>query len=269
MAPIGIRYYNCRNAGIGIIIWPQLRYASNNESIVWDGKGLGGYKLYINSSVTVDLKEIGMSSGQEFILAENTLFGTDMWDSSQVFFYDPNSDVTAFATKWGGIHDGSLTYGGCKPASAWANSADAANAEELITGSPLSEQFEAYAAAVTHERIRELLHVAYRDDAEDGPGVPKPWKGIAKWAQDASPASIAAGILAVAGALMARRYGVISETVELPDGTKIVKFLFGPLQRGDEDGAVPMSVQKDWNAAVEKAAQHQVIDGGVSENDER
>lgn len=69
-----------------------------------------------DTSVKVDLKDTGIPSGQEFILAENTLFGDDMWDSSQTFFYDPHSNRTAYATKWGGKEDGRLTYDGCTPA---------------------------------------------------------------------------------------------------------------------------------------------------------
>ena len=45
--PIGIRYYNCRNAGVGIIIWPQLRGVSPNM-ILWDAPSGGLDKLYIS-----------------------------------------------------------------------------------------------------------------------------------------------------------------------------------------------------------------------------
>ncbi|KAH8162489.1 hypothetical protein CIB48_g5752 [Xylaria polymorpha] len=116
MTPIGIRYYSCRNAGRSIIIWLQLRNASNNDKIVWDDQEQYMYEISNDTSVKVDLKDTGIPSGQEFILAENTLFGDDMWDSSQTFFYDPHSNRTAYATKWGGKEDGRLTYDGCTPA---------------------------------------------------------------------------------------------------------------------------------------------------------
>ena len=48
--PIGIRYYNCRNAGIGIIIWPQLRNRDNTNEIIWDGHDHSGYWLPISMS---------------------------------------------------------------------------------------------------------------------------------------------------------------------------------------------------------------------------
>ncbi|KAG4256148.1 hypothetical protein FPRO03_05096 [Fusarium proliferatum] len=117
MATIGIRYYKLRNAGIACIIWSQLRKESNTGETVWDGRKRDESKYsptpHIGTSVTVDLSTKGISPETKFFLSENTFFGTDMWDSNQAFFYDPNSNVTACATKWGGIHDGSLSYGDC------------------------------------------------------------------------------------------------------------------------------------------------------------
>ncbi|KAI8948518.1 hypothetical protein F4801DRAFT_556792 [Xylaria longipes] len=110
MIPMKIRYYNCRNNGTDISIWPQLRAASNHDRIIWDGRSLSGYRVDLGSSVTVDLAFIGISRGQEFVLAENTLFGTDMWDSNFVFCYDPDSNLTAYATRTGRFHNGSLMF---------------------------------------------------------------------------------------------------------------------------------------------------------------
>ncbi|KLO82695.1 uncharacterized protein LW93_9899 [Fusarium fujikuroi] len=97
MAAIGVRYYKLRNTGIACIIWPQLRKESNTGETVWDGrkKDESKYRLVINTSVTVDLSTTGISPETKFFLSENTFFGTDMWDSNQAFFYDPNSNVTA------------------------------------------------------------------------------------------------------------------------------------------------------------------------------
>ncbi|KAG5747981.1 hypothetical protein H9Q72_005782 [Fusarium xylarioides] len=94
MAAIGIRYYKLLNAGIYCIIWPQLRKEGNPGETVWDGreKDESKFRLYINTSITVDLSTTGISTGTKFFLSENTLFGSD---------------------RWGGIHDGSLDNGDC------------------------------------------------------------------------------------------------------------------------------------------------------------
>lgn len=45
--PISISYYLCKNDGVGIIIYPQLRDASDPANkIVWDGRTVSGYKYY-------------------------------------------------------------------------------------------------------------------------------------------------------------------------------------------------------------------------------
>jgi len=42
--PIGIKYYELSNSGAGIVIYPQLRSASNPAGdVFWDGRGMKGF----------------------------------------------------------------------------------------------------------------------------------------------------------------------------------------------------------------------------------
>ncbi|UPK99630.1 hypothetical protein LCI18_010565 [Fusarium solani-melongenae] len=110
--PIPCRYYHLINNGIGIKIWPDLRDANDHSSLLWEGRNHDGFGLNIGGDETVDLSIVDMAPGTLFILSENTLFGTDMWETNQVFSYDPTSTVTVNAVRSGGVDDGSLTYTG-------------------------------------------------------------------------------------------------------------------------------------------------------------
>ncbi|KAF5710755.1 hypothetical protein FGLOB1_5285 [Fusarium globosum] len=195
MAAIGIRYYKLRNAGIACIIWPQLRKESNTGETVWDGrkKDESKYRLVINTSVTVDLSVTGISPETKFFLSENTFFGTDMWDSNQAFFYDPNSNVTACATKWGGF-----------------------GPEEQRVDMSMAAEVETYTATVADQEIKELLNTSFGDELDGGKEL---WEGIAKRAAKPIPKVIAAGTERIMAFLIAKGYSVRKETMTLPDGT--------------------------------------------------
>lgn len=68
--------------------------------------------MAIDDSRTVDLIIVDMPAGTQFVLSENTMFGQNMSDTSQIFSFDPNSTVTATAVRTGGADDGSLAYTG-------------------------------------------------------------------------------------------------------------------------------------------------------------
>ncbi|KAK2031057.1 hypothetical protein LX32DRAFT_681360 [Colletotrichum zoysiae] len=110
--PIPCRYYHLINDGIGIKIWPDIRDAKDQTTVLWEGRNHDGYGLNINEEVTVDLTVVDMAPGTLFILSENTLFGVDMCETNQVFSYDPNSTVTANAVRRGAVDTGSLEYTG-------------------------------------------------------------------------------------------------------------------------------------------------------------
>ncbi|KAL8708435.1 MAG: hypothetical protein Q9220_006725, partial [cf. Caloplaca sp. 1 TL-2023] len=128
---------------------------------------------------TMDLKDTGINSTskEKFYLSENTLLGQDMWDSNQEFFYDPGSTIIACGTRWGGVKDGSLSYQGCKTQGLKAYMTD------TDSGFPMAQEFEVYAAAVTHETIRELLKAAYPTQSSSG----FPWKGLLIWVPPTDP----------------------------------------------------------------------------------
>ncbi|KAF6809418.1 hypothetical protein CSOJ01_06896 [Colletotrichum sojae] len=100
---------NVEPDGIGIKIWPDIRDANNPDKVLWEGRNHDGYGLNI---ITVDLNVVAMPAGTQFILSENTLFGTDMWETGQVFSYDPKSTVTANAVRRGAVDNGELQYTG-------------------------------------------------------------------------------------------------------------------------------------------------------------
>ncbi|KAF5653619.1 hypothetical protein F25303_2163 [Fusarium sp. NRRL 25303] len=167
---------------------PQLRKESNTGETVWDGrkKDESKYRLVINTSVTVDLSTTGISPETKFFLSENTFFGTDMWDSNQAFFYDPNSNVTACATKWGGVHDGSLDYGDCYL-----------------------------------YKIEELLNTPFGGELDGGSDGQELWEGTAKRAAKTIPKVILAGTGLIMAFLVVKGYSVRKKTMTLPDGTVV------------------------------------------------
>ncbi|KAG4276093.1 hypothetical protein FPRO04_07817 [Fusarium proliferatum] len=197
MAAIGIRYYKLRNAGIACIIWPQLRKESNTGETVWDGrkKDESKYRLVINTSVTVDLSTTGISPETKFFLSENTFFGTDMWDSNQAFFYDPNSNVTACATKWGGF-----------------------GPEEQKIDMSMAAEVEACTATVADQKIEELLNTSCGDELDGGSDGQELWEVIAKRAAKTIPKVILAGTGLIMAFLIAKGYSVRKDTMTLPDG---------------------------------------------------
>lgn len=178
-----------------------------------------------------------------------------MYDESQVFYYDPASTITAYATRWGGVDNGGLVYGGCK-------TDGVRGLDEQRFYSPLAEQFETYAAAVAHEAIRELLEASLQARGNSL----FPWKGIVKWLAGTNPNHVVAGTGAILAALIARGYTLTKETTTNPDGSKTVTVRFGPHQAGEMPEAVPPKIKDDWDAAVKAAAKYNPINGGVFPN---
>ncbi|CVK86053.1 uncharacterized protein FPRN_06347 [Fusarium proliferatum] len=190
MAAIGIRYYKLRNAGIACIIWPQLRKESNTGETVWDGrkKDESKYRLVINTSVTVDLSTTGISPETKFFLSENTFFGTDMWDSNQAFFYDPNSNSCKFGP------------------------------EEQKIDMSMAAEVEACTATVADQKIEELLNTSCGDELDGGSDGQELWEVIAKRAAKTIPKVILAGTGLIMAFLIAKGYPVRKDTMTLPDG---------------------------------------------------
>ena len=283
--PIGIRYYTLRNSGIAIIIYPQFRKSSKNAGdVLWDGRDHSGYNIgistfqhhrfcqwtfeltvHVDQDWTMDLMrtDISPTKKEGFYLSENTYWGTDKWDTSQEFFYDPNSTLVASATRWGGAHDGSLSYQGIKSMdlnARMANSHYFARSEE-----PLAEQFESYAASLGHETIRQLFDAAFA--AEIAAGFP--WKGLVKWSSQLPPSHVVAAVTLVTGVLVARGYALSFTTTTNPDGTKTTTIDFGPRPLPGAPDGVPPEIEADWHAAVARAKAYDPIDLGVSANTQK
>jgi len=188
------------------------------------------------------------------------MFGIDMYDLSQAFFYDPNSHITACATKWGGVDDGSLTYGGCKSDTLEGMT----GMDEISLAFPLANEFNAYAAAVADEALREFLLIAFQSN---GSNFTLPWKAIAKWATGTNPTFVVSGIFAITAFLIQKGYAVEKVIVTLPDGSKVVTFKFGPQHHGNPpNDSVPQKIKDDWKGALTAAKQWKPIDGGVYPN---
>ncbi|KAL8784743.1 MAG: hypothetical protein Q9213_003774 [Squamulea squamosa] len=256
--PIGIRYYNLRNSGIAMIIYPQFRKESKADDVLWDGRDHRGYNIGINQDITIDLKDtdINSTNKEKFYLSENTHWGQDMWDSNQDFFYDPNSTIIACATRWGGVRDGNLSYQGCKSKGLTRRMVDSRS--EF----PLAEHFEAYAASVAHETIRELFEAAFPAYANTA----HPWKGLLKWGSQLRPDYVLAAVTLVTAALIAKGYALTFHTTSAPDGTKTTTIDFGPRQLIGPPGAVPPKVQEDWTSSVAAARKFNPTDLGVFPN---
>jgi len=47
MAPLGMRYFQCINNGVGVAIYPQLRKWGDTGTVLWDGRDLSGYEIAI------------------------------------------------------------------------------------------------------------------------------------------------------------------------------------------------------------------------------
>lgn len=182
-----------------------------------------------------------------------------MWDTNQEFFYDPNSTIIACATRWGGVRDGSLSYQGCKSKGLTTSVAD--SHYEF----PLAEQFEAYAAAVAHETIRELFEAAFPAYAN----TPFLWKGLLKWGSQLPPGQVVRAVTLVTSALVFKGYAFTFQTVSVPDGTKITTIKFGPQHPTSPPGSVPAKVQADWTSSVAAARKYNPIDLGVFPNTEK
>jgi len=178
-----------------------------------------------------------------------------MWDSSQSFYYDPKSTITASATKWGGVHDGSHTYGGIK---AVRDGLNALEAEPLAF--PLAEQFESYGEMVAYMRLSEFLAGVH---GEVDASFSELYKGIAKWASGTNPNIVVIAIGVIAGALVLKGYRVRNVRRPLPGGGEEVNFYFGPANAATAVDGVPPNVVADWKAALLKAKQYNPIDGGV------
>ena len=282
--PIGIRYYDLRNSGIAIIIYPQFRKSKNTSEKLWDGRDHSGYSInistfqhhrfckwtfeltsHVDSDLTLDLNDTGISpTAQEgFYLSENTYWGTDMWDSSQEFFYDPNSTLVASATRWGGADDGSLSYQGIKSKGFNGRPADSHSVARFEV--PFAEQIESYAAAIGHETIRELFDTAFAAEAAAG----FPWKGLVKWSSQLPPSHIVPAIKLVTGGLWAKGYAFKFTTKTNPDGTKTTTIDFGPRPLPGAPDDVPPEIEADWHAAVARARAYDPIDLGVSANTQK
>ena len=219
---------------------------------------------HVDQDWTVDLQDTGIDSTakEKFYLSENTYWGTDMWDSSQEFYYDPNSTIIASATRWGGVHDGSLSYQGIKSKALHARMAAFSPRAHSETEMPVAEQFESYAASVAHETVRQLFENAFAADFTAG----FPWTGLVKWGQRLSPQQVLAAVTLVTSALIARGYALTFQTTTNADGSKTTTIRFGPHQLPGAPGAVPAKIQADWNASVAAAKQYNPQSLGVSAN---
>ena len=206
----------------------------------------------------MDLKDtdINSTNKEKFYLSENTHWGKDMWDSNQEFFYDPDSTIIACATRWGGVLDGSLSYQGCKSKGLTALMADSRS--EF----PLAEQFEAYAASVAHETIRELFKTAFPAYAN----TTFPWAGLVKWGSQLTPQQLLTAVSLVTAGLIAKGYALTVQTLVAPDGTRITTIRFGPQQHMAPPGAVPAKVKADWTSSVALAKRYNPTDLGVFPN---
>ena len=185
-----------------------------------------------------------------------------MWDSSQEFYYDPDSTIIASATRWGGADDGSLSYQGIKSKALHARMAAFSSRAHSETEMPVVEQFESYAALIAHETVRQLFDNAFAAEFTAG----FPWKGLVKWGQQLSPQQVLAAVTLVTSALIARGYAFTFTTTTNPDGSKTTTIIFGPHQLPGAPGAVPAKIQADWNTSVAAARQYNPQDLGVSAN---
>ena len=184
------------------------------------------------------------------------MFGEDKWDTSQVFYYDPNSTITAYGVRYGGSFDGALVYSGCKDNKPDLHAKRGIAKDDIVTF-PLADQFQAYAEAVACLRIQEFVSQIF----EGHDPLQSPWKGIVKWLSGTPQTVAAAGDATVGAALIAQHYQVTWGSKKNQDGTIITTFLIGPSQ-GE---GVPPEVVSSWNAAVAKVERGgNLINEGVS-----
>lgn len=190
-----------------------------------------------------------------------------MWDSSQVFSFDPTSTITACAVKHGGVDDGSLTYSGIK--------SSAPEAKRTLAVAPMAKQFSAYADVVSHQRLKDFIATAFPESS--GPmtsgddnnvsgivGNPQGWNAIVKWLAGSNPNVVLAGSGVIVYAMIQKGYKATYHEVQKADGTVEVDFGIQPGQGGGEIlGDVPPKVLSDWNAAVQQAMKYKPINEGI------
>lgn len=220
---------------------------------------------HADSDLTIDLANTSINSTakEKFYLSSNTMWGTDKWDRSQEFYYDPNSTIVASATRWGGVHDGNLVYQGIKSKDVFYNLATLSTPADSDAKTLPTEPAESYAASVAHEMIRQICDTAFA--ANLGSGFP--WEGLLKWGQQLTPQQVTTAVGLVLAALIARGYEVTFTTTINADGSKTTSFRFGPksLLPG-APGSVPEKVKTDWNTAVGAAGQYNPKNMGVFPN---
>ncbi|GAB1524344.1 hypothetical protein RhiTH_007497 [Rhizoctonia solani] len=233
--PIGIRYYQLFNNGIGIIIYHQLKSVTGNSNI-WDTRyqdsNVGA--ILAGGSAVLDLASTKVSAGTMFYLSEDTFWGVDCDDRSQVFTYDPNSDLMASATRAGSVDIGSLTYTGTKK---YGGSNLSLASVNISNNSPTTSLV---AVAAIEQSLRQLGIV----DAE----VPKPYRGNIIWK---SVGLAPSGLIAILIYLGSKGYK-LNYTGE---GGATTTVEFG-IDSESSDGNIPEEVQSHWDEVLEKASHY-------------
>ncbi|KAF8750144.1 Actin-like ATPase protein [Rhizoctonia solani] len=212
--PIGIRYYQLFNNGIGIIIYHQLKERHCHTLPIHAPCVLTDHKK--GGSAVLDLASTKVSAGTMFYLSEDTFWGVDCDDRSQVFTYDPNSDLMASATRAGSVDIGSLTYTGTKK---YGGSNLSLASVNISNNSPTTSLV---AVAAIEQSLRQLGIV----DAE----VPKPYRGNIIWKSGYKLNYTGEG-----GATTTVEFGIDSES---------------------SDGNIPEEVQSHWDEVLEKASHY-------------
>lgn len=198
----------------------------------------------------------GISPGTTFYLSEDTMFGTDMWDASTVFEYDPSSNQCASGVKRGGADDGGLTFTGLITVGS-VNEA-AVEAPSAIGSVVENDTASRYAAAL----LAETIESSGKDlDISSYPTAPA-YQGRVAW-EPMTPFWVIAQGFAAISTVLQHKFWVKATAPRMIGGVYQATFDFG-YKYGPVADLVPVDIKVAWDLAV-KAAGPSVGNLGVQE----
>lgn len=280
------RYYQCENAGIGLIIYPELRSATD-QSILWNGQAdttlrysvAAGTALSVGmiihiqltssilgNSTLIDLTKLNIEPGTPVMLSQSTVFGNGYVDASQILFFDQQVNTVAIGTRTGGPDDGGFFFNGLKE-----HSAIQEKGARAAFPSPLQESFDIYGSSYAVETLRQALNSQNLQSDSTSDAISDIftafWAGVGRFVAQATPTSMGQSIAVITLAMVATGYQVRYENLVQGDGTRFVRFYFGPRRNnlpGDstpDPKGVPADLQTAWNNAFKKAGKDIINDG--------
>ncbi|KZV79747.1 hypothetical protein EXIGLDRAFT_706430 [Exidia glandulosa HHB12029] len=261
--PLKIKYYQCTNSGIGILIYPQLRAVSDpDHTIVWDGRKVKGYDYLIGvgNSVIVNLQVVGVPENTPFYLSENTVFGIDQYDKSQAFVFDPNSISMAIGERYGPVDGGSLVFQGTRDYQTLE--IEDARLAAKNEASPLNPTI---ISAIAFE---VLTKPGGDDEVADAQSNPLRFLAKVGWPFAAGTASVVLGVTIMSHFLSARGLNIEYEnTVNTGQNTSTTTFRLRFEGAADSElaanGSVPAQVKKAWEGAIKAASKCHPKDLGI------